>query len=67
MVSDDGVHWEVERDIIDKRQEDPKKYGFQYVDFLIEGDEILFLCRTAMNDANSYHNSNYSIFDRIKI
>ena len=31
-----------------------------------EGEDILLLCRTAMNGANSYHNSNYSTFDRIK-
>lgn len=40
--------------------------GMQYVDFFIEGDDILFLSRTAMNSANNYHDANYSTFHRIK-
>ena len=67
MVSEDCEHWEVERDIYDYLEADPQKVGFQYVDFEIEGDEIIFLCRTAMNDACNYHDSNYSTFDRIKL
>lgn len=67
MVSDDCEHWEVLRDIMDKRDEDPKKFGFQYTDFIIEGDKILFVCRTAMNGAEDYHNTNYIIFDTIQL
>ncbi len=67
MVSDDCEHWEVRQDVIDYRDEDPEKIGFQYVDCLIEGDEMLFLCRTAMNGADSFHNANYSTFHRIEL
>ncbi|MBE6762720.1 MAG: exo-alpha-sialidase, partial [Ruminococcaceae bacterium] len=42
------------------------KIGFQYVDFEIEGDDIIYLCRTAMNNAHNYHDANYSTFHRIK-
>lgn len=66
MVSDDLEHWEVAADIIDKREEDCEKVGFQYVDFEIEGDNIIFLCRTAMNNANSFHDTNYQTFHEIK-
>ncbi len=66
MVSDDLKNWNVVYDLIDKRNEDPDKIGFQYVDFEIEGGDIIFLCRTAINGANSYHNSNYQTFHRIK-
>lgn len=66
MVSDDLEHWEVAEDIIDKRNEDHQKVGLQYVDFEIEGDDIIFLCRTAMNNANDYHNTNYQTFHKIK-
>ena len=45
---------------------DTAHVGFQYVDFAIEGNDLLFLCRTALNGANSYHDSNYSTFHRIK-
>lgn len=67
LSSVDCIHWTIDRYIIDKRHEDPKYFGFQYVDYLIEDDKILFLCRTAMNGANNYHDCNYSIFDMIKL
>lgn len=67
MVSEDAEHWEVERDVIDMRNADPQMIGFQYVDFFFEGDEILYLCRTAMNGAANYHDANYSTFGRIKL
>jgi len=66
MVSDDCEHWEVAADIIDKRDEDYQKVGFQYVDFEIEGDDIIFLCRTAMNNATGFHDTNYQTFHEIK-
>ena len=37
-----------------------------YVDFEIEGDDIIYLCRTAINRPRTYHDSNYSTFHRIK-
>ena len=40
--------------------------GLQYVDFFFEGDDILYLCRTAINGANNFHDANYSTFHRIK-
>lgn len=67
MVSEDCEHWEVERDIIDMRDTNPQEIGFQYVDFFFEGDEILYLCRTAMNRAHNFHDANYSTFGRIKL
>lgn len=67
MVSDDGWNWRLLRDIYDKRDCSAAKVGLQYVDFIIENGEILFLCRTAMNHADNMHNSNYSTFDRISI
>ena len=44
----------------------PNEEGLQYVDFFFEGDDILFLCRTAMNGANNFHDANYSTFHRIR-
>ena len=66
LVSDDGKNWRVAFDIIDKRAEDCTKVGFQYISMAVEGDDLVFLCRTAMNGADSYHNSNYITFHRIK-
>ncbi len=58
--------WEHCRDLIDRRNDDPKQVGFQYVSFLIEGDDILYLCRTAVNGAHNFHDSNYTTFHKIK-
>ena len=66
MSSPDLTHWDVVCDLHDHRHEDVTKVGFQYVDFEIEGDDILYLCRTALNGAHSYHDSNYSTFHRIR-
>lgn len=66
ISSTDLLCWKVDCDLIDKRFDDPKKVGFQYVDFDFDGDDIIFLCRTAMNNADTFHNSNYSTFHRVK-
>lgn len=66
MRSTDCECWELVRDEIDMRDGDHEKIGFQYVDFEIEGDDIIYLCRTAMNGANNFHDANYSTFHRIK-
>lgn len=65
MRSKDLQKWEVVADILDKRESDPKQIGFQYVDFEIEETDILFLCRTSINGAHSFHDSNFSVFGRI--
>lgn len=66
LSSKDLAHWDVVCDLLDKRDEDPEKIGFQYVDFEIEGDDLIYLCRTAINNANSFHDANYSTFHRVK-
>ncbi len=46
------------------------KHGFQYVDWLFEGEDIIALCRTAYNDGNegarNFHDANYLTFHRWK-
>ena len=66
VSSTDLEHWELVCDLIDYRYADPKTHGFQYADFEIEGEDIIFLSRTAINGAQTYHNTNYSTFHRIK-
>ena len=66
MVSDDLESWSIATDIYDYRGVDDEHIGFQYVDFEIEGEDIIFLCRTAMNKAHNFHDSNYSTFHRIQ-
>ena len=66
LRSADCERWELVCDLIDRRNEDPWYTGFQYVDFFFEGDDILWLCRTALNGAHNFHDANYSTFHRIK-
>ena len=65
LVSEDLTQWRVAADLLDFRDSDPQQVGFQYVDFEMEGDDILFLCRTALNGAHNFHDANYSTFHRI--
>jgi hypothetical protein len=66
MESDDLKSFRTARELINFKEIDTKHIGFQYVDFEFDGDDIIFLCRTAFNGAHSYHDSNYITFHRIK-
>jgi hypothetical protein len=66
VASIDLEHWETVCDLIDRRHDDPQMVGFQYIDFEIEGDDIIYLSRTAMNQAKNFHDANYSTFHRIE-
>lgn len=64
--SPDLRSWEIVKDILDRRSDDPAVTGFQYVSFIIDGEDILFLCRTALNCPHNFHDSNYSTFHTIR-
>lgn len=64
-VSDDLLSWTILADVLDASAEEPRAVGFQYVSFIFDGDDILFLCRTAINHARNFHDTNYSTFHRI--
>lgn len=66
LSSSDLKQWRKDKVILDYRDYDSERIGFQYIDFIIEGDDIIFLSRTAMNQADSYHNTNYSTFHVIE-
>jgi hypothetical protein len=40
--------------------------GFQYVDWQFDGDDLIYLVRTAYNGAHSYHDSNRITFHRLR-
>lgn len=65
MRSPDCESWSLVCDLIDRRDLDPKKIGFQYVDFFFEGDDLLWLCRTAWGEPHNFHDANYSVFHRL--
>lgn len=49
---------------------DPLKHGFQYVEWQVDGNDIVYVVRTAFDDeegnAVNYHNTNYMTFHRLE-
>ena len=66
MKSKDLDNWELVTDVFDYRHLDRSKNGFNYIAFEIEGDDIIFQSRTALNFARNYHDANYATFHRIE-
>lgn len=67
--SRDLEQWDIVEDILNYADndwpEDHKKVGFQYVDWIFSGDDILVASRTAINNAHNFHNANYLTFHTI--
>lgn len=66
--SRDGEHWELVSDLMyyHNGQESGQKVGVQYPDMIIDGDDMLWVQRTAMNNARNFHDSNYITFHRLE-
>ena len=67
ISSPDLRHWQTEQVVID----DPDlNHGYQYVDWLFDGNDILAVVRTATDDnaggPHNYHDANYLTFHRLK-
>lgn len=66
--SPDLYTWVTHKTIL--KSDDIKFHAFQYVDWLVDNDDIVFASRTAYDDsfggADSYHNSNYITFHRVE-
>ena len=62
--------WKLERDFINLEDlewyEDNKKSAVQYPTWFMEGDDIICVARTAMNNADTFHNSNAITFHKFK-
>lgn len=67
FVSDDCKNWTVAKDLIDMTDRPAQKYGFQYVDMFIENGVIYYLVRSALGDAENFHDANYSLFFKLPI
>lgn len=67
IVSDDGIHWEFIRDVVDcsAYENAEEKIGMQYPDVMIDNEDLVWVQRTAMNNATNFHDSNYITFHRI--
>ena len=66
ISSEDMWNWKLERILLDYRDCPEAVVGFQYVDFIIEGADIIYQCRTAFNCPINFHDANYSTFHRIR-
>ena len=66
QCSRDLHEWRVAEILLDYRDEDPRDVGFQYIYFIIDGDDILYLSRTSLNGARNFHDANYSVMHRVK-
>lgn len=68
VSSSDLVHWTTERIVL--YHPDAACHGFQYVDWVFDGDDIVAVSRTAFDDAEggayNQHNANYLTFHRIQ-
>jgi len=66
--SPDLVQWNQRKVIL--QHPDVSNHGFQYVDWMVKGKDILFLSRTAYDDgvggAHNNHDANFLTFHRIK-
>jgi hypothetical protein len=65
-VSRDLLHWHIVKDLIDASHEAPEEVGLQYTNHLAEGDDLLYVTRTAYNHAWNHHDSNCITFHREK-
>lgn len=73
VSSADLINWKLERDVIDYANGDrytdsdwDMLIGFQYVDWLFEGDEMIAISRTALGGANNFHDANHLTFHRFE-
>ncbi|MBN2308354.1 MAG: exo-alpha-sialidase, partial [Candidatus Hydrogenedentes bacterium] len=65
--SDDLEEWTPVYDVLrDDRKTAPQYTGFQYIDWLFDGDDIVFVSRTAYNGAHTFHDANHLTFHRIE-
>lgn len=65
-VSEDFYTWKVVKRILDYHMADPEHVGFQYPDWIFDGDDILLLVRVAFGRSFNYHDANYQCFFRIE-
>ena len=70
-VSDDLIHWRLCKTVLIDRSVmndyiSMTRHGFQYVDWTIDGNDLLFVVREAMGDSENYHNANYLTFYRLE-
>ena len=70
-VSDDLIHWELKEILLCDRTVMNKfnsmsRHGYQYIDWIFDGDDIIMVVREAQDGSRNFHDNNYLTFYRIK-
>lgn len=70
-TSSDLVHWEyaatlLSDDALIPQEESVQNHGYQYPDFLIDGDDLLLVVREASGNTTYYHDANHITFYRVR-
>lgn len=69
--SDDLIHWTHRRTLLEDDlglpwEQSIRLTGFQYVDWQFDGDDIIYLVRTAYDGAHNFHDANRLTFHRLE-
>ena len=70
-VSSDLINWRLAHTLMRDQsgltpEDSARLTGFQYVDWQVDGDDIIYLARTAYRGAIRYHDSNRIIFRKLR-
>ncbi len=70
-MSEDLIHWHHRKTLIEDDlnlpHEDSLRYtGFQYVDWQLDGDDIIYIVRTAYDGAHNFHDANRITFHKLE-
>ena len=70
-ASEDLLHWRhvktlLEDDLPHSWEDSIKYTGFQYVDWQFDGDDLIYIVRTAYDGAHNYHDANRVTFHRLE-
>ena len=63
--SADLVNWTVGPVLLE--HPDGENVGFQYPEWLMDGDDLIFVSRTAWGNAHNFHDANYETFHRVEV
>jgi hypothetical protein len=64
LHSTDLKTWQTRTTLL--HREGKEQFGFQYPDFQFDGEDLIYLSRTAWNGADNFHNANYLTFHRVE-
>ncbi|MBK8040447.1 MAG: exo-alpha-sialidase [Verrucomicrobiaceae bacterium] len=63
LHSPDLKTWEICATLL--HHEGKEQFGFQYPDFQFDGEDLIFVSRTAWENADDYHNADHLTFHRV--